>query len=307
MKVLLLFPMADGQTGPAIKYAFEKLGHKVEAVDAKLNPRKSHFTAIHFEPDLIFCSRTKELADQVRLIKLVIDAKVCMWNVDTRTNIAEWKHLFPLIKLCDYHFIVDSKTIPEWRKINNNTFWVSQGLQNEVYKKPLTITDEDRKKYSCDVGWAGDIDSGGHIFRRSFIKAVKSMDIDFKVWGRKGKSKIYNEEHNKMVSLSKINLAMSGWPENEGYVSVRDYKILGAGGFLLELDRKRIHDIFPVGTMDHYYHSSESFMERIRFYLINPELRKSRADNGYCWVRANATYTHRIKEMLNIMKGDLKC
>jgi len=306
MKILLAFPMADGQTGPAIKYAFEKLGHEVKAVDAKLNPRKSHFTAIHFEPDLIFCSRTKELADQVRLIKLVIDTKICMWNVDTRTNITEWKHLFPLIKLCDYYFVVASKLISEWRKINPNTFWIPQGLQNEVYKKPLIITDKDREKYSCDVGWVGDIDSGGHIFRRSFIKAVKSMDIGFRVWGRKGKSKIYNEEHNKMVSLSKINLGMSGWPENENCVSVRDYKILGAGGFLLEFDRKRIHDIFPGNTFD-VYSDPEELVDQIEFYLENDTQRKSIAEMGYNWVHKNATYTHRIKEMLNIMKGDLKC
>jgi len=306
MRVLLLFPMADGQTGPAIKYAFENLGHRVEAVDAKLNPRKSHFTAIHFEPDLIFCSRTKELADQVRLIKLAIDTKICMWNVDTRYDIREWKHLFPLIKLCDYHFIVDSKTIPEWRKINNNTFWIPQGLQNEVYKKPLTITDEDREKYSCDVAWAGDIDSGGHIFRRSFIKAVESMGIDFKVWGCKGKSKVYNEEHNKMVVLSKINVAMSGWPKNGKYTSVRNYKIMGAGGFLLELYRKRLTDIFPGDTSD-FYSTPGDLAEVIRYYLKHHMVRKAMAERGYCWVHANATYTHRIKETLNIMKGDLKC
>jgi len=306
MRILLIFPMADGQTGPAIKHAFESFGHKVEAVDAKLNPRKSHFTAIHFEPDLIFCSRTKELAEEIRLIKLAIDTKICMWNVDTRANIYDWSHLFSLIKLCDYHFIVDSKTIPEWRIIHPKTFWVPQGLQNKVYKKPLTITDEDREKYSCDVSWAGGIDHGGHIFRCLFIKAVESMDINFKVWGCKGKPKVYNEEHNKMVALSKINLAMSGWPENGRYTSVRNYKIMGAGGFLLELDRKRIHDIFPGNTFD-VYSDREELVDQIEFYLENDTQRKSIAEMGYNWVHKSATYTHRIKEMLDIMKGDLKC
>ena len=306
MKILLAFPMADGQTGPAIKYAFEKLGHEVKAVDAKLNPRKSHFTAIHFEPDLIFCSRTKELAEEIRLIKLAIDTKICMWNVDTRANIYDWSHLFSLIKLCDYHFIVDSKTIPEWRIIHPKTFWVPQGLQNEVYKKPLIITDEDREKYSCDVSWAGSLGAPIHKFRKPFIKAVENMGIRFKKWGCEGKPKLYGETFNIMTSLSKINLGLSAVPENEGYVSVRDYKIMGAGGFLLELDRKRIHDIFPGNTFD-VYSDREELVDQIEFYLENDTQRKSIAEMGYNWVHKSATYTHRIKEMLDIMKGDLKC
>lgn len=40
MRILLLFPMADGQTGLAIQRAFENLDHEVLAVDAKLNWEK---------------------------------------------------------------------------------------------------------------------------------------------------------------------------------------------------------------------------------------------------------------------------
>jgi len=61
MRVLLLFPMADRQTGAAIKYAFESLGHKVLAVDAKRLPLNSYSVACSYKPDLVFCSRIKEL------------------------------------------------------------------------------------------------------------------------------------------------------------------------------------------------------------------------------------------------------
>ncbi len=313
MRVLLIFPMADMQTGPAISYAFKRLGHKVQTVDAKLNPERSYATAVKFRPDLIFCSRTKELVKQIWLIRGHSiewgwgEPRIAVWNVDSRANISDWKHLFPLVKLCDYHFVVDSKLIPEWKAVNPNTFWVPQGLQNELYKKPILITDEDREKYSCDVSWAGDIDSDGHTFRRPFIKAVSRMDIDFKLWGCRGNPRVYGEEHNKMVALSKINLGMSAFPENEDCVSVRDYKILGSGGFLLELDRLKIHDIFPIGTMDHYDYFPKSLVERITFYLKNEKLRKSIAERGYNLVRSEMTYTHRIRTILNIMGMEEKC
>ncbi len=63
MNVLLLYPMADGQTGPAIQHALEKLGHNVLAMDAKLELDRRIICScgIEFKPDLIFCSRNNRL------------------------------------------------------------------------------------------------------------------------------------------------------------------------------------------------------------------------------------------------------
>jgi len=225
MKVLLLSPMADGQTWPAIKYAFEQLGHEVRAVDAKLEPQKSYTAACEFMPDLVFCSRTHQLTEDVASIKKWFkDAVICMYNHDTRTDINHWKHLFPLIDLCDYYFVPDVKTIPQWRKLNKNTFWLPQGLQNETYHKPERITEDDRKKYCCDISWAGT----AREQRQPFLNAIDQMNINFKYWGCRKVKRVYDEEHNKMASLSKINLCCSGWPENEKYVPCRNYKIMGA-------------------------------------------------------------------------------
>ncbi len=302
MRVLLVFPQQDGQTGPAIKWAFQQLGHTVQTVDAKLYPGRTYRTAWEFKPDFVFCSRTKELTGQIAHIKSYppLTTKIAMWNVDVRSGIDSWQHLFPLIRLCDYHFVVDSKLIPEWKVINPNTFWVPQGLQNELYKKPSSITDEDREKYSCDVSWAGDIDSPVHRFRIPFIEAVDKMGIDFKTWGCRGNPRVYGEEHNKMVSLSKINLGMSAFPENEDGFSVRDYKIMGAGGFLLEYYRKQIHAIFPVRSICHY-DTPFDLVNTIKFYLKHKQWRKTMAKYGHKWVHSHATYTHRIRKALEIM------
>jgi len=302
MKILLLFPMADGQTGPAIKYAFRCLGHDVWSVDAKLDWQDSYNVSLRVEPDLVFCSRTELLTNEVRKIKRVFsNATVCMWNVDTRTNIDDWRHLFPLIDICDYHFVPDSETISQWRKLTPNTFWLPQGLQDEIYNRPERITEEDRKKYSCDVCWAGDIE-GVHGFRKSFLEAIKQTGVKFKQWGCRGNSRIYNEEHNKMVALSKINLGCSGWPENKKYTSVRDYKIMGAGGFLLELYREGLYGIFPSNTIDSYRDVNE-LKKKIEYWLNCDEERKILAEVGCRWVHENATYTHRIRMALEYMEG----
>lgn len=301
MKVLLLFPMADGQTGPAIKYAFEQLEHEVMAVDAKRQPHDSCNIACEFKPDLVFCSRTQALTWKVAEIKAKFkNAIVCTWNVDTRANINKYAHLFTLIKSCDYYFVVDTKTIPQWKKINPNTFWLPQGLQDEVYDKPGKITDEERVRYSCDVSFAGGLKVSAHRHRKQYLSVIKQMDVNLKLWGCGGNPKIYNEAHNKMVSLSKINLCCSAFPGNGQYTSVRNYKIMGAGGFVLELYRKGIYEIFPSDTIV-CYETTGDLMNQIKYWLICEEDREKTARRAHKWVHENATYTHRIRDALRYM------
>lgn len=301
MNILLLFPMADGQTGPAIKHAFERLGHVVRSVDAKKRSERSYAVSCEFRPDLIFCSRTESLARQVIQIKNRFKSAIaCTWQLDTRPNIDYWRHLFPLIKACDYYFVVASRLIPEWQRINPNTFWLPQGLQDETYNKPARITEKDRIKYECDICWAGN-QRGPHRFRDPFLEAIARRDVNFKRWGCLGRPQIYNEEHNKMVALSKVNLGISGWPENEKYTSVRNYKILGAGGFLLEYFRRGIYEIFPENLIDTYSNQKE-LISKVNYWLKNPKERKQIAEQAYAWVRKNATYTHRIKMALDYME-----
>ena len=299
MRILLLFPIADGQTGPAIKHAFEKLGHEVCAVDVKIDWDLCFTKASKFCPDLVFCSRTYQVTDGVKRIKERFkDAKICMWNVDTRNSIQEWEYLFPLIKLCDYYFVVASNLIPDWQKINPNTFWLPQGLQNEVYHKPDRITKSDYLKYECDVSFAGSC-TGYHAWRVPYLQAIYRMGLNFKVWGCRGEPQVYNEEHNKMVACSKINFTYSGWHENGKYVSVRNFKILGAGGFLLEYAQEGLEYVMdPVAI----YHDTKSLRKNINYWLANPYERKEIAEAGYQYVHSHATYTHRVQRALEIMK-----
>lgn len=302
MKVLLLFPMADGQTGPAIKYAFEQLGHEVLAVDAKLDFVNSFdATQSGFAPDLVFCSRTYQLTEQVERIKRKFkDAKIACWNVDTRNSIQEWDYLFPLIKLCDYYFVVATNLIPDWQKINPNTHWLPQGLQEEVYHKPDRITKSDILKYECDVSFMGAC-TGYHAWRVPYLEAIDKMGLDFKVWGCRGQPQVYNEEHNLSAYLSKINFTYSGWHKNGKYVSVRNLKILGAEGFLLEYGQNGLYEVMARGTIDSYK-NIEELKYKIDYWLAHDKERKEIACTGYEHVQKTCTYRHRIQQALKIMR-----
>lgn len=309
MKVLLLFPMADGQTGPAIKYAFEQLGHEVMAVDAKREGGNSYNTACFFMPDLVFCSRTYQLADEVKKIKNKFkDITICMWNVDTRDTLDEWKHLFPLIRAIDYHFVVENNLLSDWRReLNAKTFWLPQGLQNEVYDKPRGLSEEDRRRYECDICFCGSIAPPPvryHRDRYPIIEAIREAGFKLNIWGSEGKPQVYNEEHNKQAALAKISLGMSGWSNAGKYVSVRDYKIMGAGGFLLERSGDDLMELFPLtesAQIFDCYDSVADLIDKIGHWLVNEDERKIISERAYKWVHENATYTHRIRMALEYM------
>ncbi len=289
--------MSDGQTGPAIYHTFQRLRHQVEYVDAKIEPEKSYVKCCEFNPDLVFCSRTYQLTEEIKSIKKWFkNTKICVWNVDTRTDINQWEHLFPLITLADYYFVVATRLLPEWRKLNPNTFWLPQGLQDEVYHKPDKISKHDKEKYTCDISFAGRIRGE----RSTYINAIESQTLSFKKYGCSGHPKVINEEHNKMAASSKINFCCSGWPENEKYTSVRNYKIMGAGGFVLELYRKGLSEIFPADTFG-CYENPFDFVNKMGYWLTHEKERKAIAERGHKWVHENATYTHRIKQALRIM------
>jgi len=110
----------------------------------------------------------------------------------------------------------------------------------------------------------------------------------------------HNEEHNKMVALSKINIACSGWPENGRYSSVRNYKILGARGFLLELEREDLYGLFPLNIFDCYW-TPQELVEKVRYWMGHEKERQEMAERGYKWVHENATYMHRIRDALKHM------
>jgi len=169
-----------------------------------------------------------------------------------------------------------------------------------VYDKPKEITEVDRIRYACDVCWAG-TRTGVHKGREGFLAAVEAMDVSFKQWGCLGNPRLYNEEHNKMTALSRINLACSGWPENERYASARNYKLMGVGGFILELNRKGLDELFPLNVMD-CYKTPKELIIKIRYWLDHEKERREIAERGYKWVHANATYTHRIKMAMDYIK-----
>lgn len=306
-QVLVLFPLKDWQTGLAISKAFAKLGREVTAADPVDDPQAALAAIDIFEGELIFCGRELSLAQWIEDIRVKHpDATVASWNVDARDDIRDFEALFPLFRRSSVFYTVAFGNVDQYRAEGINAFWLPQGLQEDTYKPPESLSQQDIDKYACEVSFIGhDYRRGLHAGRTEVLDAIEKSGLDYRFWGCRGSEEIWNEEVNKAAALSQINLAHSGWPELSRYMSVRAYKLMAAGGFVLanwhrDMD-KWIPCKGPTKALD-YYKTPDECLEKIRYYLEHPEDRKAIAQRGMEWAASN-TYTERMQNVLDHVEG----
>ena len=306
MKVLLVFPQQDGQTGLFIKKSFVQLGCDVRVVDAKVEPQITFSVANSFQPDLIFCSRTIELISQIQAVRTFLpNTKIVCWNVDKRDDVREFgSQLFQLFGMMDILYTVGLGNVGDYERLlpNITVKHLQQGCDPETHhREDLTI--EDRERYGCDVVFAGSVDQYNHTNRGELIRFLSGRsEFDLGIYSDEYNTFITDSEHNKACQCAKIVLGHNGWPNVPVSMSVRDYKIMGAGGFLLTEYCQGIEDWFRIGDECAVYTSKELCLSMIMHYLENENERKRVADTGFQTVHRNHKYVDRIKVVINDME-----
>lgn len=290
--ILLAFPMNDNQTGLAIERAFKQLGYDVITVnvDTHLGDLFKTCERHNGEFELCLTSRTMELYEEVMQIKIEYPhIKTAIWNTDVRETIEQWGNLIQFIMSVDYYFAVANGVIDRWKKLQPNTFWLPQAVQEERYFK----VDNSSKKY--DVGFIGNCIPDIHTERVGVIaEMLADPDIDFHWY-----QGVYDEDHNKAVSECRINLACSAYPKIDTCFSVRNWKIIGAGGLLLEREHPGIKKFFQ-GKAETYDTIKDS-TKQAKKILDNYGKYQQRAEELYEWAIESQTYKHRIVQMMEIV------
>jgi len=293
LELIVGFPLKDAQTGLYVKEGFEELGHKVVAInDPRVfpGPEQILILAEEYKPDFIFIAKDPRYNNIIEeLTKKFI---VAMWNVDVRYDINDFLSTCgPLYKYCQLKFTIEKGNLEKYKKAGiENIYWLSEGISPKWHTKtPCTM--DDMLKYVSEISFTGNI-LGLQEGRQELINKLKELP------GFKHFNGIFNLEHNKLCQISKINIGHSGWPKVELSMSARDYRIMGAGGFLLTNHVEGIENWFEVGKMCDTYKSPEECVEKIKYYLENYELRKQIAEYGYRAVQEKHKFSDRLKEIV---------
>ena len=317
IKVILLFPQQDHETGVFIKNAFNSIGGSrgrttlqqtyddincevVQTLDPKvLKPEQLTENLLQgietHKPDLIFMSSTASLADSARAVREAYPAisrpKLAMWNVDSERELSRWKSLFPLVDQCDVFFTKSHGSVELWRGEGfQHTYSLQQGIDRKVHNIPKLK----QATHRHEVLFLGALD-WWHEDSCARITLINRLDKEFKI---SYSNTVKLEAASKLYYSSLINIGSNHFPEVEGSVSVRDFKILGSGGFLLTNRVKGMENYFQEGVHCAYYDSVDDCVEKIRYYLDHNDEREEIAANGYKEVHDKHGYDDRMMEVL---------
>jgi len=308
MKILLAFPFGDLQTGVYIRNAFESVGCEVVSVDSKENPQNVFTDSEKHNPDIVFCSREIGLLSEIQKIRENLpDIKTVCYNVDSRHSVKEWgKELLSLFNNVHIYYCKPEGNIEESQKCCPDTtvHCLLEGIDPTEHKKE-EITESDFSKYGFDVVFAG---SKNEIYktpipygRIGLINFLEKQDFDFKTvsFNPIGSGRFLGTDHNKLCQCSKIVLGHCGWADVRLSNSARDFRVTGAGGFLLTEYVDGMEDLFELGKECETYKTLEECVEKIKYYIEHEEERKRIAESGYLRTIKDHTFANRMKQVLN--------
>jgi hypothetical protein len=296
--------MKDRQSGLFIERALKELGASVVTHDIRARWKgRVPLLVRKVNPDLVLCSREYGL---YRFIQKVKDRKpmpkLVTWNMDKRHRVEDFgPDLLKLFNTMDVLYTIALGDIPKYKRLcpHVEIKHLQQGVDPLVHHTEILI-DRDHEKYDCDIMFAGSF-SSVHKGRAELFEYLLKSGYQIKRFG--GKSAIYDAEHNKACQCAKICLGHNGVAHVAVSMSVRDYKIMGAGGVLLTEWCPGIEEWFTCKDtgmpMCYTYKSKEECMEKIHYILNNYDEAKEIALNAQKEVHTRHRYIDRIGQILN--------
>lgn len=218
------------------------------------------------KPDLVIFSKCNQMhyrvVDDINKV-----SKTCMWYMDAMHNFDN--ELVEKSKRVNYFISGVEGVTPYAKKFCNNTLFVHQ-CPDDAMNFML-----DNINYKDDITFIGSVDSSKiHGDRQMYVNTLNNEFSGFKHY-----TGIFGLEHNKIVNESKINLNFS--PTDATGVSVRIYKILASGGFLMTTPWKGLEETFTSNENIVTFETKEELIEKAKFYLENEEERNRIRLNSY--------------------------
>ncbi len=276
MKILFIAVFSPNSTNVSQSRGFKENGCEVYEYDYRarlsslknINRRDDELInlAKSLKPDLTIFSKCNQMhhrvVDEINKI-----SKTCMWYMDAMHNFNN--ELIEKSKRVNYFISGVEGVTPHAATFCENALFIHQCPDDEMNFMLDDI------EYKADVTFIGSIDSSKiHGDRQMFVNALKNEFPGFKHYNG-----VFGLEHNKIVNESKINLNFS--PTDATGVSVRIYKILASGGFLMTTPWNGLEETFTFNENIVTFETKEELIEKVKFYLENEEERNRIRLNAY--------------------------
>lgn len=333
MKVLLIAPKSEFTD--QVRRAFEKNNIEVSYLDDRKNyllPKLLQDVSLFWQltrrvnslkklSNQKFNQKIIELSEKLRpdfvfstkgmIIKGPTLIKLNQMGIKTANWFLENAYIHPYKKWSlenygnfDYFFSCDSSIFDNFPSTSKTkVIYMPVGVDPSYYE-PGELTEEDKKKYSCDVCFVG-APYPERIEAMEYIKDLNLKIFGWKGWRKTGLKNSYfgslnTKEMAKLYNCAKICVNMAIRPPINA-ANLRTFEILAAGGFGLMDYRKDIDGLFRIGEEISIFKDKKDLRNKILFYLTNDKIRRSIALAGHQKVLQEHTLDKRVKSMLNCL------
>ncbi len=246
-------------------------------------------------------------------------APVVMWYPDP--VIPEWLPRY--VRACDLFLTMTEGLVDAFREMNPRTFWLSQAFEASCFDV-AAITEEDRRVFSADVGFVGNLGSKSqYLSRRDSLERVIRSGMRLKWWGPKipwkpanipliygrlgrayGGLFVWGETYAKVARLSRVFLAFDSKPELAKSMSARMYTAVGCGAFYLCRHVTGIEDVLVPDREIVTFRTDDEMIDKIRYYLAHDDLRVRISAAGRERVLRDHTYRVRMRQLCDIVTAE---
>ena len=228
-------------------------------------------------------------------------------NIITDDPFGKFSRSWPLLKktvaFYDLFFVQRKINIEELKGRGAKRVELCYRSFDPEYNRPLSLSEEDFRKYDCHVGFVGTYEN----VRASFVAYLIQNGIAVSVIGNdwpegeywdiikpyyRGPS-VYEEEYVKAINGMEIALHFLRHCNRDEQDS-RTFEIPASKVFMIA-ERSALHaQLFKENEEAVFFSSKEELLEKVKYYLENPEEAKRIAHNGYarCY---ESKYDHRSR------------
>lgn len=219
------------------------------------------------------------------------------------------RQLFETLPLYDVFFTTKSYNVSELITLGTPRVEFVDNAFHPALHRPIVLSADEKAHRGAPVGFIGFAEEQ----RARSIEKLARAGIEVKVWGplwdrRKtehdatytvGGSSQWGEGFSRTVCAFDINLGFLR-KENRDLQTTRSIEIPACGAFMLAERTDEHMRLFTEGQEAEFFSSDDELLEKVRYYLANPEKRRRIAAAGRerC-LRDGYSNQDRLSEMLN--------
>ena len=261
-----------------------------------------------FEPDLVLAMAQAPLNHQA-LKRLRRDGvTTAMWFVEDFKLFTYWKSFAPLYDV--FAVIQREPFIEELGAIGqpNGLYLPLAALPD--FHKPVELTSTEQRKFGSDISFMG----AGYPNRRLAFREL--INRDFKIWGTEWEgdhvleplvqmkgARVSPEDCVKIFNATTVNLNLHSSVQADDlvtggdFINPRTFELAACGAFQLVDRRSLMPEAFEDEELATFTSMAE-FLEKIEYFLNNPQARLEIAEKSRTRVLKDHTYQTRMRTLL---------